>query len=270
MSKFRNIATVGLSAAFIFGFSIWSIAKPATDMSQSERRKLTQFPELTLETVTDGSFMTDFEKYTLDQFPLRDKFRTLKSVTALYAMGKKDNNGIYLYDGYASKLEYPYNPSSIKWAASRMNFVYEKYLKPTGSKVYLSVVPDKNYFIAEKGGYLYMDYESLFRDLLDQTDFAEYIDITGQLGITDYYKTDTHWRQEKISSVANYIAAAMGTTINPTYTQVDVGVPFYGVYYGQSALPLSAEKIYYLTNETLKNCKVFDYESNAYMDMYDM
>lgn len=62
----------------------------------------------------------------------------------------------------------------------------------------------------------------------------------------------------------------MGTTINPTYTQVDVGVPFYGVYYGQSALPLSAEKIYYLTNETLKNCKVFDYESNAYMDMYDM
>ena len=87
MSKFRNIATVGLSAAFIFGFSIWSIAKPATDMSQSERRKLTQFPELTLETVTDGSFMTDFEKYTLDQFPLRDKFRTLKSVTALYAMG---------------------------------------------------------------------------------------------------------------------------------------------------------------------------------------
>ena len=56
MSKFRNIATVGLSAAFIFGFSIWSIAKPATDMSQSERRKLTQFPELTLETVTDGSF----------------------------------------------------------------------------------------------------------------------------------------------------------------------------------------------------------------------
>ena len=151
-----------------------------------------------------------------------------------------------------------------------MNFVYEKYLKPTGSKVYLSVVPDKNYFIAEKGGYLYMDYESLFRDLREQTGFAEYIDITGQLGITDYYKTDTHWRQEKISSVANYIAAAMGVTINPTYTQVDVGVPFYGVYYGQSALPLSAEKIYYLTNETLKNCKVFDYESNAYMDMYDM
>ena len=82
-----------------------------------------------------------------------------------------------------------------------MNFVYEKYLKPTGSKVYLSVVPDKNYFIAEKGGYLYMDYESLFRDLREQTGFAEYIDITGQLGITDYYKTDTHWRQEKISSV---------------------------------------------------------------------
>lgn len=47
----------------------------------TERRKLTQRPKFSLDTMSDGSFMTEFEKYTLDQFPLRDQFRTLKAYT---------------------------------------------------------------------------------------------------------------------------------------------------------------------------------------------
>ena len=43
---------------------------PGKDFSDSERRKLAQFPELSVKTVLDGKFMTEFESYTLDQFPL--------------------------------------------------------------------------------------------------------------------------------------------------------------------------------------------------------
>ena len=52
---------------------------PAKDFSDTERRKLEQFPKLTVQTVLDGKFMTEFESYTLDQFPLRDSFRKLKA-----------------------------------------------------------------------------------------------------------------------------------------------------------------------------------------------
>ena len=71
------------SAAFLLGFLLWGLCKPDDAVSVSERRKLAQKPELTLSSVLRGEFMTKFETYTLDQFPLRDSFRRLKAVTLL-------------------------------------------------------------------------------------------------------------------------------------------------------------------------------------------
>ena len=95
------------------------------------------------------------------------------------------------------------------------------------------------------------------------------MDITGALTIDDYYTTDAHWRQEKLSAVAEKLAEALGITIDTAYEQITADVPFYGVYYGQSALPLPADKLIYLTNETLQNCRVFDYEESSYIPVYN-
>ena len=89
--------------------AVWSWSKSPQVISYSERRKLEQFPELSVSTVLAGEFMPEFEKYTLDQFPLRDSFRTLKGTAAFYLFGQKDNNKIYIANGYAAKLEYPLN-----------------------------------------------------------------------------------------------------------------------------------------------------------------
>ena len=105
MEKRKNLAVVCLTAAFLLGFLVWSLLKPDDTVSQSERRKLAQKPELTAASVLNGTFMTDFESYTLDQFPLRDGFRRLKAAVLLDMLREKDNNGIYLADGYAAKLE---------------------------------------------------------------------------------------------------------------------------------------------------------------------
>ena len=105
MEKRKNLAVVCLSAAFLLGFLLWGLCKPDDAVSVSERRKLAQKPELTLSSVLRGEFMTKFETYTLDQFPLRDSFRRLKAVTLLDVLREKDNNGIYLADGYEAKLD---------------------------------------------------------------------------------------------------------------------------------------------------------------------
>ncbi|MFR7745291.1 MAG: hypothetical protein ACLU3I_20185 [Acutalibacteraceae bacterium] len=68
MEKQKNLAVVCLTAAFLLGFLVWSLLKPDDTVSQSERRKLAQKPELTAASVLNGTFMTDFESYTLDQF----------------------------------------------------------------------------------------------------------------------------------------------------------------------------------------------------------
>ena len=71
--------------------SVWCFIKPADDFSQSERRPLEQFPETTLDSVLSGNFMTDFEAYSLDQFPFRDTFRTIKALFAFNIFNHKDN-----------------------------------------------------------------------------------------------------------------------------------------------------------------------------------
>ena len=116
---------------------------PVHDASESERRKLAQLPELTVETLLNGKFMTKFEDFTLDQFPLRDTFRRLKALVHYNVLQQGDNNGIYVQDGYAAKLEYPLNPSSVSGAADKFNYIYKTYLQDTDCKMYVSVVPDK-------------------------------------------------------------------------------------------------------------------------------
>lgn len=269
-TKQKNIALLVLVAVFLFGFSLWSILKPAGTESVSERRPLAQFPAVNSDSVLSGQFMTDFEKYTLDQFPLRDQFRTVKAFTAFYAFRQQDNNDIYVRDGYAAKLEYPMDTESIAYALKRFQFVYDTYFAEKDLPVYVSVIPDKNYFLAEENGYPSMDYDAFVAQMRDGMAYAKYIDVMPLLEKADYYSTDTHWRQEKIPDVAQHLAEEMGVHLTAEYEQVEVDVPFYGVYYGQSALPLPADTLYYLDNDVLRDCSVYDFETNTEIPVYDL
>ena len=91
---------VCLVAIYFFGFSLFSWAKPADEFSDSERRYLKQFPVLSMENLLNASFMNNFESYTLDQFPLRDTFRSIKSLVAGKIFRQSDVNDLYLYEDY--------------------------------------------------------------------------------------------------------------------------------------------------------------------------
>lgn len=269
--KTKNKVTVCGAAAFLFVFFAWSLIKPADDISESERRKLASFPTINAESLLSGKFMQEFEDYATDQFPIRDKFRTLKAASTYYVFRQKDKSGIYLdEEGYVSKLEYPLNTDSLDNAAEKFRKLYDKYLKDNNTNVYFSVIPDKNYFMADKNGILSMDY-TVFTDYIkSKTEFMQYIDIFDCLELSDYYKTDTHWRQEKITDVAQKIADAMGASIKAEYTEKLLDKPFHGVYYGQAALPLPDEDLYYLNNDILDSCTVYDYETDTQGSVYDM
>ncbi len=265
--KCKNILTVSVLSVFVLGFLIWGLVKPDGLQSTSERRPLAEFPTLSLETVQSGKFMSDFEKYTLDQFPLRDQFRQVKALTALYALGQQDNNNLYVQGGSIIKQEYPLDSASITRAADRFRYVYDRYFAQGQGKVYVSVIPDKNYF---GENHLSMDYQSLVTSLRTQMDFAQYIDLFPLLELEDYYRTDTHWRQEKILDVAQKLGQEMGVPLRANYTVEQLKRPFYGVYYGQFALPFSPEKLYYLRNDLTDGYQVHDYETGQDLPVYDL
>ena len=242
---------------------------PAKELSDTERRPLAQFPEVSGKTLLNGSFMEKFEDYSLDQFPLRDGFRTLKSLFHTCCLGQKDNNGIYLHDGFAAQQEYPLNVDSLAHAADRFSYLQQKYL--TDSQVFFAIVPDKGYYLAEKSGHLAMDYEELFRYFREELPWARQIDLRDTLSLEDYYRTDTHWRQEKLLPAAKMICEAMGIPAPKAedFTQRKVERPFYGVYYGQAALPMEPDAMYLLESDLLKNCAVYDHESGKTLLVYD-
>lgn len=252
---------------FALSAGVWM--QPAAEYSATERRKLEQLPKLTFESVSEGKFMADFEEYTLDQFLLRDGFRSLKAWVSQNIFRRSDNNDIYVADGYAVKMEYPLKEESLVYAGERFRNIYEKYLKDSGDEIYLSLIPDKNYFLAEQSGHLSVDYERLFTTMQEEMPYAEYIDITDLLSIEDYYKTDVHWRQEKLVDVAGRIGGVMGIPSGNGYKAKTLTDDFYGVYFGQSALNLPGEKLHYLTNETLEQCTVYNYENDQTLGIYN-
>ena len=270
--KIKNIVLTVLSAVILMTLSVWCIAKPGPEYSDSERRVLASFPEITWENILSADFMTDFKDYTVDRFPLRDVFRSVKALSEKYIFVKKDNNDIYSADGHLSKLEYPLNPYMLNNASDKFSFIYKKYLADKNTNVYFSIVPDKNYFLAEKNGYLSLDYDKLASYMKEKTLYMTYIDIFDKLSIDDYYTTDTHWKQENIVDVAEYIGECMGIKINAEYTENTLDNPFYGVYYGQSALPFKPDTIKYLTNDVLDSCIVTSYDTGkpVQKSVYDM
>lgn len=299
-NKIKNTVTSAVFVVFIFVVALCCIFRAPDDVSNSERRPLAQFPEYVwgeyvplknggseFKAIKDFSlkenlsigvlnssiknFISGFEDYSLDQFPLRDTMREIKAFFELKLLNKKDNNNLYEVDGYISEMKPELNKESLNNAASIWNNIYSKYLEGKADKVILSVIPDKNYFMAEENGYLSLNYEEMIAMLKEACPDFEYVDIFGEMELDDFYKTDTHWRQEEIVKVARKLAEALGVADEYSwdFKTESLDIPFYGVYAGQLAIGARGETINYLTSDVLNGCKLFDYEENKYVDIYN-
>ena len=114
--KKGKITAMMLVVVLWLALALWAWLRMPGDFSDTERRPLAEFPTWSTKKLQDGSFMSDFEEYTLDQFPLRDGFRRLKALVHYNILRQKDNNGIYIADGYAAEMEYPLDETSVKHA----------------------------------------------------------------------------------------------------------------------------------------------------------
>lgn len=156
-------------------------------------------------------------------------------------------------------------------AAERFRYLYETLMAGTDTHVYFSVIPDKNHFLAEANGYPAYDEQALAEKLAGELEFADYIDLFGSLSLDNYYRTDSHWRQETLLPAAHTLAEAMGAVLpEDDYRPQTLERPYYGVYYGYAALPMEPDQITYLTSDTLEACSVYNYESDKNGSVYDL
>lgn len=265
--RISNIAAVAVFIVLIYGLMLTNIIMPDREISYSERRRLARRPEMSTNSLLSGEWFESYEKYLLDQFVMRDEIRGLKALVSFSLLKQKDNNGIYVIDDNIFKMEYPLNERSIMNAAGKLNEIYDRYL--AGKQVYYAIIPDKNYFVAKKHGYLSMDYERLQKIMKEQIENMDYIDLFQTLKLEDYYRTDIHWRQESLTDVANLLLTQMGADVGMGLEyEMKKLYPFYGSYYGQAALPIKPDNLTYLTNEIIESALVYDHIDKSYSKVY--
>ncbi len=282
--KLKNRILAALFVLIVSGGFLLHVFLPDLARSAAERRSLAQLPETSLSSFLSGGFSRNFDTYALDQFPFRDTFRSVKAFVQYKLLHRKDNNGIFLAEGHIGKLEYPLSESSALRAAEKFVKLRDTYFPD--SAVFLSLVPDKSYFLAEKNGYPALDYERMFAIMKENTPGFAYIDVTDTLSAADYYTTDAHWRQECLEDTALRLAEGLGVSGSFRWEYESRSIPdFYGVYHGQAALPFAPDTLTYLTSPTTEDALVYNIETGKTetgvydlakltdgrsMDMYDI
>ena len=260
-NRVKNIVLSIIFITFLFTFMIVNIVKKDDDISYSERRKLQKMPKITYDSVINGTYFSKLDKYTTDQFILRDNFRKIKIDIDL--LTKNNYNKLYLYKDYIIEETYPLNKESILNVTNKINNIKRTYLNETNN-IYYSIVPDKNYFVNDDN--LKLDYDKL-KNIMNSNLDIKYIDIFNELSLEDYYKTDTHWREERLFKVVNKLSKEMNFNINNNYSFKRISY-FNGTYSSRIVRKDIKDEIYILDN--VNDMNVYNYETNGYEKVYDL
>lgn len=257
MKRKASIATAAVFLAVLFGFSLLHLALPDREVSRSERRRLAQLPPLS------SGFSDKLKEYMLDQFPLREQLRTVNSLVRLYGLGQADIHGIYLQGGGAFRMDGPLQEKQVRHAAAVFSAVQETYFPSLPS--HYVIVPDKN--AKAETSRPRLDTETMRGIVREALPGMTEIDIWDLLSADDYYKTDPHWRQERLLPVAAAICEALGADAPGTFTEKTLS-PFYGAYYGQAALPMAPDTLTYLESADTKAAEVTGPELDGAQPVY--
>lgn len=244
---------IGVFLCLIALLSAWNLLRPTRTFSENENRVLTQFPELSAESVLEGTFSEKYEEYLADQFPMRDSWISLKTRTELL-LGKKDINNVFfgkngwLIDKYKGTLSEERTQANLERLGSFMQFAAEKLgsdhvramLVPTASGVLDNRMPAfasdfDQAALLEKAAALCPD--DTFLNLLPLLQEHKEEPI--------YYRTDHHWTT--LGAFYGYTAWAESIGLTPygreDFSEETVADDFYGTTHSKINLPVYPDSI---------------------------
>lgn len=275
--KYRSLTIVLLFALILTAVPVAAMALPDRPVSETERRPLNQI--LTFRAYQESHFGADLasylaylEAYLLDQFPLRDRLLILSGISRVYGLGQRDNKGYYKFEGHLSKLDPTLRKKAVLDALALFINVQNQHLKP-GSRPLFALIPDKNAFMADKGGYPHYDYQALL-DLVGEglDGKMDFLSLKDFLTLDDFYRTDPHWDQARLLYLADRLLASLGRRGDLAYEDYDFSDPldYLGTFGGQAGLPVEKDKLTWLTNPLLDRMKVRDLLTGEEGGIYDL
>lgn len=220
--------------AILFLVCILNILTPSRSFSDNENRTLALFPAISAQSIFSGEFMTEFETYANDQFPMRDFWVSLKA-NAERAIGKKENNGVlFAKNGYLITKSSPVNSSLLNATLSSIQkldalneFNISLALIPTQAEILKEYLP-KNTYVPVQPEILQATQNALFHTNVSVIDPTQALEQHKDQYL--YYRTDHH--QTSLGSYYAYreIITALGEAPLPleAFHQKELSDNFFG------------------------------------------
>ncbi|UOQ87038.1 DHHW family protein [Gracilibacillus salinarum] len=218
MNKTGKKILLILFITYIFIIGVYLVIAPKNKDSDVENRTLAQRPPISLEQMSTGEFMKNFEAFFTDQFPGRNVWLNM------YINWQRLSNKTYIFDYYITDDNWIMPKPSKSFPQEKMDAATEntnafaKYLKKQNINTYYISLPHK----AATLEFLYPGYlgeptydkkneyflSQLNKDDMNVINVGEAFNEKSESELRNFYfKTDHHWN-------ANGAFAAYTATVN--------------------------------------------------------
>ena len=238
-SKRRSLTGL-LLLLFVGAMAAANFLTPDRSFSDSENRVLEQQPRFSRHSLLSGTFTSDYEAYTSDQFAFRDAWVGAET-DADRALGKKDSNGVYLgKDGYL--IEQYTSPSDAD-LADRVRAIQTFDQATPGLRKYVMLAPTAAALLTDKlpanapVGDERADLSRLRRLLPQDIRFVDaYSALNDKREQALFYKTDHHWTTKGAYYAYRELCRQMGIVPQDedSFDNRQVTDEFYGSLYSKS------------------------------------
>lgn len=232
-----DIFLSALFCAFLGSICLLTLMLPKRSFSPLENRYLKKLPNLTAESVLNGSFMEDAEDYVSDHIAGRNGWVVLKAWSERLS-GKHENNGVYFgtQNTLISRMEEP----NMEQLFQNMGYV-DVLTKNVSVPVYFGLIPTSAAVWSERlpANAPTADEQAIIERMYSFSgaktiDFLSALDARKDEEI--YYRTDHHWTSLGAFYGANALLDAMDLPllVLENYQKTTVTVSFYGTAFSSS------------------------------------
>ena len=176
-----------------------SLVLPDRSFSESENKYLSPLPAISFRSILNGSFMEKYDNYVSDQFPVRDAWIRIKSLTESVLMKTENNGVVYGKDGYLfQRFTYDSkvleeNINAIDTLGSSSSVPVSVLIVPSSYTVLSDKLPD-GVVLADQRSYLEHGESGPIGTLLPHCSVIDVLSVLERHNDEYiYYRTDHHW-----------------------------------------------------------------------------
>ena len=239
-----------LLSLFLLGFGTAIFILPQESFSEQENRSLQTLPALSFDMLADNELSGKIADFYADQFPARETFVGLKTLSEIVQL-RMENNGVligkdgylikrleYTEDGYSNLDANAFAVADFHRVMAQKNIPVTLAIAPRGIDVLTAYLPD--YYDTTRADAAWTHVlETLVEAGISPITFTEMLRKNAEIGTEVWFRTDHHW-----TPWGAYLAyTQLGETMaympqSPAALTAEVAsTEFYGTTYSSAGIP---------------------------------